>query len=200
MVDYKIFVNNGNEAFRTTGKTLSVEEQPRTISVDFLAEEMSHANELIPLRTYKEVLSIFGSVAARLMAEGFALQFQNDSDVLLRLYTDARIQGGNINLQRARELMGDNQLTEAQMVERASEIVAKAGVQLRAYAEVQSKFTELLKSFKPSAHLAGIDERAYVERKGEGAQPDPQPNTGGDDNTGDTAGGDNGSNGGGDDV
>ena len=97
MIDYKIFVNNGNEAFGTTGKTLSVEEQPRTISEDFLAEEMHHANELIPKRTIKEVLSIFSEVSARLMAEGFAIQFQKDGKVphrqRLRLRQGHRSQG-----------------------------------------------------------------------------------------------------------
>ena len=38
MVDYRLFINNGVDAFNTTGKTLSIEEQPKTVSVDFLAE------------------------------------------------------------------------------------------------------------------------------------------------------------------
>ena len=62
MVDYKVFVNQGVEAFGTSGKTLSVEEQPRTISEDFLADAIHSQNELIPKRTVKEVLSIFGRV------------------------------------------------------------------------------------------------------------------------------------------
>lgn len=169
MIDYKIFINNGNEAFGTTGKTISIEEQPRTVSVDFLADAINSQNELIPKRTVKEVLSIFGTVASRLMAEGMALQFQNDGDVLLRLYTDARIKDGNINLARARELTRNPELTEEQMVARAGELVGLAGVQLRAYAEVQTKFNELLKSFKPQPNATGVVERARIERKnGEG--------------------------------
>lgn len=162
MVDYKIFINNGNEAFGTTGKTLSIEEQPRTISEDFLAEEMHHANELIPKRTIKEVLSIFSEVSARLMAEGFAIQFQKDGKVSLRFYADARIKGGNVNLQRAKQL--DPTVTEI-TADNASSLVQKAGIQLRAYAEVEQKFTELLLSFNPSPHLTDIVERAYVEKK-----------------------------------
>lgn len=173
MIDYKIFINNGNEAFGTTGKTISIEEQPRTVSVDFLADAINSQNELIPKRTVKEVLSIFGTVASRLMAEGMALQFQNDGDVLLRLYTDARIKDGNINLARARELTHNPELTEEQMVARAGELVGLAGVQLRAYAEVQTKFNELLKSFKPQPNATGIVERARIERKnGEGGTDD----------------------------
>ena len=175
MIDYKIFINNGNEAFGTTGKTISIEEQPRTVSVDFLADAINSQNELIPKRTVKEVLSIFGTVASRLMAEGMALQFQNDGDVLLRLYTDARIKDGNINLARARELTHNPELTEEQMVARAGELVGLAGVQLRAYAEVQTKFNELLKSFKPQPNATGVVERARIERKnGEGGTDDQQ--------------------------
>lgn len=183
MIDYKIFINNGNEAFGTTGKTISIEEQPRTVSVDFLADAINSQNELIPKRTVKEVLSIFGTVASRLMAEGMALQFQNDGDVLLRLYTDARIKDGNINLARARELTHNPELTEEQMVARAGELVGLAGVQLRAYAEVQTKFNELLKSFKPQPNATGVVERARIERKnGEGS-------TGGGSGTDDQQGG-----------
>ena len=165
MIDYRIFINNGNENLGSAGKTISIEEKPRTISVDFLADAIHSQNELIPKRTVKEVLSIFGTVATRLMAEGLALQFQNDGDVLLRLYTDAKINGGNINLARARELTGDPTLTEDEMVSRAGELVGLAGVQLRAYAEVQQKFNELLKSYKPQPNQVGIVERAYVEKK-----------------------------------
>lgn len=183
MIDYKIFINNDNEAFGTTGKTISIEEQPRTVSVDFLADAINSQNELIPKRTVKEVLSIFGTVASRLMAEGMALQFQNDGDVLLRLYTDARIKDGNINLARARELTHNPELTEEQMVARAGELVGLAGVQLRAYAEVQTKFNELLKSFKPQPNATGVVERARIERKnGEGG-------TGGGSGTDDQQGG-----------
>ena len=188
MIDYKIFVNNGNEAFGTTGKTLSIEEQPRTISEDFLAEEMHHANELIPKRTIKEVLSIFSEVSARLMAEGFAIQFQKDGKVSLRLYADAKIKGGNINLSRAKEL--DPTVTEITTAN-ASALVQKAGVQIRAYAEVEQKLTELLLSFNPSPHLTDIVERAYVEKKdsnGGSSSDDGSQQDGGSDNNDDQQG------------
>lgn len=179
MVDYKIFINNGNEAFGTTGKTISIEETPKTVSVDFLADAIFSQNELVPKRLVKEVLSTFGTVAARLMAEGLALQFQNDGDVLLRLYADAKIKGGNINLTRARELTGDATLTEEQMVARAGELVGLAGIQLRSYAEVQNKFNELLKSYKPTPNSTGVVERARVERVNGGTTNEGGDNQGG---------------------
>lgn len=189
MVEYDVHVNNGVEAFGTSGKTLSAEEKPRTISIDFLAEELHHANELIPQRTIREVLSIFGTTACRLMAEGFAIQFQNDGDVLLRLYTDVKIKDGNINLARARELTENPALTEQEMVAHAGEIVQKAGVQMRAYAEVQNKFNELLQTFKPQLLMRNIVEKPYVQRKASDGSDDNQGGSG-DDN----GGGDNGDN------
>ena len=187
MVEYNVFINNGNEAFGTTGKTLSVEEKPRTVSVDFLADAIHSQNELIPKGLTKQVLDIFGQVASRLMAEGLALQFQNEGDVLLRMYADAKIKGGNINLARARELTGNPNLTEEEMVERAGEIVNLAGVQLRAYAEVQQKFNELMLSFKPQPENKGVVERARIERKdGNGGEES------GNNGTNPAGGGDNG--------
>ena len=195
MVDYKLFINNGVDAFGTTGKTLSVEEQPRTISVDFLADAIYSQNELVPKRQVKEVLSTFGVVAARLMAEGLALQFQADGDVLLRLYCDARVRGGNINLQRARQLTGNPSLTEEEMVARAGEIVRLAGVQLRAYAEVQKKFTDLLDSFHPQANNVGTEERARIERTDGSQQGDQQGGGSSDSNGGGSSDGNGGGNG-----
>lgn len=165
MVEYKLFINNGNEAFGTTGKTLSIEEQPKTVSVDFIADAIHSQNELISKRLAAEVLAIFGEVAARMMAEGLALQFQNDGKAILRLYADAKIKGGNINLSRARELTGNPALTEEEMVQRAGEIVSLAGVQLRAYAETEQKFNEMLKSYNPQPHLVATQERVYVQKK-----------------------------------
>lgn len=191
MVDYKIQVYNGNEAFGTTGKTIAIQEQPRTISQDFLAEELHHANELIPKATVKEVLGNFAKVAARLMAEGFAIQFNNDGDVVLRLYADAKIKGGNINLERAKQL--NPEITEITN-ENATDLVQRAGVQLRAYAEVQSKFNELLQEFKPSAHAVGTEEKAYVPKK-DGEQGGNTQQGGGSGNNnqgGDNGGGNNG--------
>ena len=188
MVEYKIIINNGNEAFGTTGKTLSVEEKPRTVSVDFLADAIHSQNELVSKRLAAEVLSTFGAISARLMAEGLAIQFQQDGKAILRLYADTKIKDGNINLERARQLTGEPELTEAQMVERAGEIVRLAGVKVRAYAEVEQKFTEAIASFNPQVSLVGIEEKAYVERTNSNA---------GGSGSGDNQGGDNG---GGDDL
>ena len=188
MIEYNLQINNGNEAFGTSGKTITANEVVKTISVDFLAEELHHANELIPKTVVKEVLSHFAEVAVRLMAEGFAIQFMNGNDVVLRVYPDIHLKCQSINLTKARELLGEPTLTEAQMVERAGEIADKVGVTVRAYAEVQRTFTQMLQDAKPSIQRKGIVERAYVNKKaGDDTNPDDNTQQGG----GDNGGGDN---------
>jgi hypothetical protein len=187
MIEYNLQINNGNEAFGVTGKTITANEVVKTISVDFLAEELHHANELIPKSVIKEVLSHFAEVSVRLMAEGFAIQFLNNQDVVLRLYPDIHLKCQSINLTKARELLNEPTLTEDQMVERAGEIADKVGVNVRAYAEVQRTFTQMLQDAKPGIQRKGIVEKAYVERvNGEGGDDNggDQPAGGGDDNQG----------------
>ena len=185
MVDIQISINNGNEAFGTTGKTITVNEQPKSVSLDFVAEELHHRMPLVPADVISQVLVGFQDVAARMMAEGFAIQGTNaKGDVLLRYYTDARLKCQSINLEKAKELMPGVVTDEATMVEHAGELIALAGVQLRPYVEVKQKFHELLDEYKPKYEVKGTKEVAYVSKKdGNGG------NTGGSDNQG---GGDNG--------
>jgi hypothetical protein len=189
MIETIISINNGNEAFGTTGKTLTLNERPKEISLDFVAEELHHKMRHFEKEDIQQVLSGFIDVAARLMAEGFGIQYTNTKDdVMLRLYTDARLACQNINLAKARELLQEPTLTEEQMVERAGELVQLAGVKLRPYVEVQQKFHEKLQEYKPKYQVKDVKEVAYVPKKdGTGANT----NTGGSDNQG-QQGGDNG--------
>ena len=171
MVDIIISINNGNEAFGITGKTLTVNEQPKNLSLDFVAEELHHRMPLVPNDVIKQVLTGFTEVTARLIAEGFAIQGTNAvGDVLLRYYTDAHLATPtrNINLAKARELLNEPTLTEAQMVERAGELVALAGVTLRPYVEVQKKFHELLAEYKPKYEVKGTKDVPYVAKTNSG--------------------------------
>ena len=180
MVDIQISINNGNEAFGVTGKTITVNEQPKSVSLDFVAEELHHRMPLVPADVISQVLVGFQDVAARMMAEGFAIQGTNaKGDVLLRYYTDARLKCQSINLEKAKELMPGVVTDEATMVEHAGELIALAGVQLRPYVEVKQKFHELLDEYKPKYEVKGTKEVAYVSKKdGNGG------NTGGSDNQG----------------
>lgn len=183
MVDVIISINNGNEAFGTTGKTLTVNEQSKEVSLDFVAEELHHKMRHLEKEDITMVLSRFLDVSARMMAEGFGIQYVNTKDdVMLRLYTDARLDGQNINLARAKELMPDVIHTEQDMVDHAGELVALAGVKLRPYVEVQKKFHELLADYKPKYNVKDIKEVAYIPKKdGEQGSTD-NPEQGGSDN------------------
>lgn len=166
MIETIISINNGNEAFGTTGKTLTLNERPKEISLDFVAEELHHKMRHFEKEDIQQVLSGFIDVAARLMAEGFGIQYTNTKDdVMLRLYTDARLACQNINLAKARELLQEPTLTEEQMVERAGELVQLAGVKLRPYVEVQQKFHEVFQTYKPKYQVKETVERPYLQKK-----------------------------------
>ena len=168
-MEYTISINNGVEAFGTAGqKTITVNEERKTVDAKFLAHYISLHNPTIPQQTAQSVLENFVECAAELMAQGNAIQLKNGPDVALRLYGDIHIKGGNINLQRARELMpGLTEITP----ENAQELVSRAGLTVRAYAEVEQKFTDLLLAQGASVTSSGrVVEKAPVARKdgGEG--------------------------------
>lgn len=177
MVDINIFINNGNENLGTTGKTITVNEEPKNISLQFVAEELHHRMPLVPSDVISQVLTGFSDVAARLMAEGFSIQYTNTAgDVLWRQYTDARLKCQSINLAKAKELMPGVVTDEESMVKHAGELIALAGVSLRPYLEVKQKFHELLGTFNPKYEVKGTKEVAYVAKKTDGGSTD---NTGG---------------------
>ena len=127
--------------------------------------------------------------AAELMAQGNAIQLKNGPDVALRLYGDIHIKGGNINLQRARELMpGLTDITP----ENAQELVSRAGLTVRAYAEVEQKFTDLLLAQGASVTSSGrVVEKAPVARK-DGSEGGDNASEGSTDQGGENGNGGNG--------
>ena len=201
MIDYKVCLNNGNELLGVDQKTITANEDVRTADEAAVAREIAHENPLIPEQVAQGVLQNFCKAAANLMSMGFSIQLRNGNDVALRIHPDIHVDGGNIDLARAKELMPDDVHTEEDMVTFAGELVSRAGVTLRVKAESQPKFTELLKSLNPGVNRTGIVERAKVTRKdGEGGEGGgttpvtPDPGTGGGDNPrgggGDDGGGD----------
>lgn len=191
MIQYKVCLNNGIEAFGIDQKTITANEDVQTCDEQALAREISHENPLIPEQVAKAVLENFCKAAANLMSMGFAIQLRNGNDVALRIHPDIHVKGGNINLSRAQEL--DPTVTEL-TVENAGSLVDKAGVTLRAKAECEPKFTDLLLSIGAGISRKDVVERAKVTRKdsngsslspdspdGEGTDPD---NGGGDNNGG----------------
>ncbi|MBO4593666.1 MAG: hypothetical protein J5678_05720 [Bacteroidaceae bacterium] len=161
MIEYNVYLNNGIEAFGIDQKTITANEEVKTVDEVALAREINHENPLIPEQLAKSVLENFCKAAANLMAMGFAIQFRNGNDVVMRIYPDIHIKGGNINLERAKKL--DSNVTEL-TTENAGELVSKAGVTLRAKAECEQKFTDLLLTVGPSLQRNEVIERAKVMR------------------------------------
>ena len=161
MIQYKVCLNNGIEAFGIDQKTITANEVLETCDEKALAREIAHENPLIPEQVAKAVLENFCKAAANLMSMGFAIHLKNGNDVAMRIHPDIHVKGGNINLARAQQL--DSTVTEL-TVENASELVAKAGVTLRAKAECEPKFTDLLLSIGASISRKGVVERAKVMR------------------------------------
>ena len=183
MFHYNIQINNGNEAFGTEGKTITVNEVVQTADLKALAREIHHENMLIPEQVAESVLENFAKASVNLMSQGFAIQFKSGNDVIMRIYPDMHIKGGNINLKRAQELMpGTTEITK----ENAGELVSKAGVTVRAYAECGRKFTEMLMAESSGIQRDGIVERERIERNDgdDTPTPTPDPSGGGDDSGG----------------
>ena len=172
MINYEVQLNQGNEALNA-GKTITANEVLQTCDEKALAREIHHQNSLIPEDVAASVLGYFGKAAAQLMAMGFAVQLKNGQDVLVRIYPDVHLNGGNINLARAKELIPE---TTDLTMENAGELATKAGVKVRVRCEAEQKFTELLDSEGYGIERKGIKEVAYVAKNG---STDTGDNTGG---------------------
>ena len=162
MIKYQVNFNQGTEAFNA-GKTITANEIVETADEKALAREIHHLNQLIPEQVAEAVLANFCQAAAQLMSMGYAVTLKNGNDVALRIYPDVRIKGGNINLARAKEL--DPTVSELKM-ENAGDLALKAGVTVRAKAECEAKFTELLLAQGASVERKAVVEKAFVARKG----------------------------------
>ena len=169
MINYKGQLNEGNAALGTE-KTITANEDIRTCDLKALAREINHQNALIPEDVAASVLGYFCKAAVQKMAEGFAVQLTAGSDVAIRIYPDVHIKGGNINLERAKQLDPSvNQLTE----DVVGQLIDKAGVQVRVRATCMQKFTDMLEAEDYQLSRTGIETKAYVERKGEQDADEP---------------------------
>ncbi|MBO4662233.1 MAG: hypothetical protein J5630_05985, partial [Bacteroidaceae bacterium] len=112
---------------------------------------------------------------------------------------------GNINLDKAKELMPDDVHNEEEMVEQAGNLVAKVSITVRAHAECGRKFTEMLMAESSGIERKDIIEKPRImkndEENGSGSDnggttpvtPDPGPGGETPENPGGEGGGDNGS-------
>ena len=163
MIKYQVNFNQGNEALKM-GKTITANEIVETVDEKALAREIHHLNQLIPQQVAEAVLANFCQAAAQLMAMGYAVTLKNGNDVAMRIYPDVHIKGGSsINLARAKEL---DPTVSALSMENAGDLALKAGVTVRAKAECEAKFTELLLAQGASVERKAVVEKAFVARKG----------------------------------
>ena len=161
MISYNININNGFENLDQEGKTITVSEATQTVDTQALAREIHHENMLIPKQVAEAVLQNFATAALNLMRQGFAIQFKSGNDVIMRIYADVNVNGGNINLRRAKELIpGTAEIT----ADNAAELVSKAGLTVRPRAKCTKRFWELLHSEDCDLQRKDIVEKARVSR------------------------------------
>ena len=163
MVKYNLQLNNGVEAFGTTGKTITANEVVETCDAAELAREIAHYAEVVNERTCKFVLDNLLAACVQKMSEGKAVVLTLDGKAALRIYPDVRLKAGSINLAKAKEL--DKTVTDLTM-DNISDIATRAGgVVLRAKAEVEQPMTDALLKLDASARLDGNKEIARILRK-----------------------------------
>ena len=186
MIKYQVSLNKGVEAFGT-GPSITANEIVDTADASALAREIHHLNSLIPEQVAEAVLQNFCEAAANLMAMGYAVVLRSGADAAIRIYPDVHVKGGNINLDRAKALIPG---TVALSLDNAGDLVTKAGVTVRAKAECEVKFTDLLTTAGARLERKEVVEKAFVKRAGANDEP------GGSDSEGGGSDGGSGSNGG----
>ena len=162
MIKYQVSLNKGVEAFGT-GPTITANEIVDTADASALAREIHHLNSLIPEQVAEAVLQNFCEAAANLMAMGYAVVLRSGADAAIRIYPDVHVKGGNINLDRAKALIPG---TAALSLDNAGDLVTKAGVTVRAKAECEVKFNDLLTTAGARLERKEVVEKAFVKRAG----------------------------------
>ena len=160
MIKYQVSLNKGVEAFGT-GPSITANEIVDTADASALAREIHHLNSLIPEQVAEAVLQNFCEAAANLMAMGYAVVLRSGADAAIRIYPDVHVKGGNINLDRAKQLIPG---TVALSLDNAGDLVTKAGVTVRAKAECEPKFNDLLTTAGARLERKEVVEKAFVKR------------------------------------
>lgn len=160
MIKYQVSLNKGVEAFGS-GPTITANEIVDTADASALAREIHHLNSLIPEQVAEAVLQNFCEAAANLMAMGYAVVLRSGADAAIRIYPDVHVKGGNINLDRAKQLIPG---TVALSLDNAGDLVTKAGVTVRAKAECEPKFNDLLTKAEARLERKEVVEKAFVKR------------------------------------
>lgn len=163
MIKFNVTINNGNEYLGTEGKTITVNEDVKTVDNRALARQINLHNPLLPISLLMSMIEEMIPAIAELMALGYVIQLKYGDEVMLRIGPDVKVNTPtyNINLAKAREI--DSSIVEI-TAENAGDLVDRTGVTLRVKADVQQKFTELLRGMKPPVRRENVIERDRITR------------------------------------
>jgi len=176
MIEYVGQINLPSSNLGTTEKTITANESLRTCDLKSLAREIAHQQHgLITEEVAEIVLKSFAKASVEKMTEGFAVQLMAGDDVVMRIFPDIHVKGGNINLKRAKELMPGTVTDEDSMVEHAGELIDKAGLKVSVRAVVQQKYTDMLEKEEYQLKRAGFVMRDSNPSDSSSASSDEQP-------------------------
>ena len=160
MIYFKIYVNEGNENLGVDKQTITTNEVVKTAEMRDLAEQIHLLNQLIPTETAQTVLNYLVKATATLIGMGFAVQFKNGNDVMLRISPDVDVTGGSIDLERAKVYIPE--ITELS-ADNAMSLVQRIGVSVKIKAECMPKFSKLISD--RSTKCEGIVVRDKILRR-----------------------------------
>ena len=166
---YGIQINNGVEAFGTTGKTITANEECDVAGYKELAEEMTHFSKLTDQESNEYVIKNLMKAIVHEMCRGkrVVLPIGNDNKAACAFHLDLHLANGNINEAKAAAL-GFNEITE----QNAAEIVRKAGgVKIGVKIEVEEALLKAVKAKEVSTELTKVTDKPMVARvNGSGSQ------------------------------
>lgn len=141
---YVLQLNNGNENFGTTGKTITANEQCEVAGYKELAEEMSHFTKLTGYDENEYVIRNLMKAIVHLICQGkrVVLPIGSDNKAAAAFHLDLHLKGGSINEAKAAEL-GFNEIT----LDNLSDIVrAAGGVKVGVAIEVEQALLDAVKA------------------------------------------------------
>lgn len=159
---YGIQINNGVEAFGTTGKTITANEECETSTYKEIAEELTHFTKLTDYESNEYVVKNVMKAIVHEMCKGkrVVLPIGNDNKAACGFHLDLHLANGNINEAKALAL-GFNEITE----ENAAEIVRRAGgVKIGVKIEVEEALLKAVKAKEVSTELVKVNNKPRVAR------------------------------------
>jgi len=149
---YVLQLNNGNENFGTTGKTITANEQCEVAGYKELAEEMSHFTKLTGYDENEYVIRNLMKAIVHLICQGkrVVLPIGSDNKAAAAFHLDLHLKGGSINEAKAAEL-GFSEIT----LDNLSDIVrAAGGVKVGVAIEVEQALLDAVKAKDVEIELA----------------------------------------------